>query len=139
MWIFIRNVPVRTTKKELNHFMYKGLRGPLGFSFTRTAELKHCSILCITDKDQNTVEYHGLAEIESIDSVKTIIQRFNGKTLMGKEVEMRRYHQRTLNHDRRDLFSDVRERNVEERRMRDRRRRNLLVEQADSKYAECAP
>lgn len=125
MWVFVRRIDPTTTRKELERFFNKGLKpGWAFFPFPTHGAIKRCEILCITDKDNRSVEYHGLVEIMPAKAAVSAIQRLNGSLLKGKSVEVRKYSRRSSYRDRRDHFSDL-EPASEERRKRDRRRPNL--------------
>jgi hypothetical protein len=125
MWIFIKGIPATTTPKALGQFLNKRLnRNWMAQAFFEP-EIRQCAILRITDRDTNSVEYHGLAEIESPKPDNSTIEQLSGQTLLGKKISIRKYyHRTTCDNPWHQGTIDV----VREIKRGDRRRPNLKIE-----------
>ena len=125
MWLFVSKLDQATTRKQLSRFIARGLRpGWALFPCPTRGKIRRCEILQIVDRDMDTVEFHGLAQIEPVKSALSAISRLHGSKLKGKSVEVRKF-QRRASPDRRDHLQDWGATNGEERRRRERRRPNI--------------
>jgi len=124
MWILLRQIPKGATCKELGKFVGKGLRPSwMFFPLQCHSKLKRCEILQIFNPETKNAEYHGLVQIESGKAVLPLIKRLNGRKLMGKPVEVRKYIRRSSFRDRRNTLSGPK--GAQEIRRQDRRRDGL--------------
>ena len=127
MWVFVSKLDNTTTRKQLSRFIAKGLRpGWAPFPCPTRGEIRRCEILHIIDRDRDTIEFHGLAQIEPVKSALSAISRLHGSKFGGRQVEVRKF-QRRASPDRRDHLHDWGSASGEERRQRERRRSNILT------------
>ena len=124
MWIFLRQIPKGSTRRELGKFVSKGLSPSwMPFPFLSRAKVKRCEILEILNPETKTIEYHGLVQLDPNRAALPVIDRVNGRSLRGKPIEVRKYFRRSGHRDRRALFSESAGR--QELRRKDRRRDRL--------------
>ncbi len=124
MWIFIRNIPTATTKRELYRFVNEGLRPRwMPFPLSSKKRIRHCEVICITDGEYRSVEHHGLVQLDSAVTGQKAIKKLCGNKLHGRPVAVRRYFYRADQRDKRQRQHNI----LSERRMTDRRRQNLHV------------
>ena len=124
MWIFIRQVPKKTTRKALNKFVSKGLRPSwVFFPLPPHSKVKRCEILRIDNPEKETTEYHGLVQIDFGRASLPVMERLSGCELQGKRVEVHKYFRRSSYRDRRRVLSQRGEQ--QEYRRKDRRRNQL--------------
>ncbi|HEB95735.1 MAG TPA: RNA-binding protein [Sedimenticola thiotaurini] len=128
MLVFIREIPESVTRQDLRHFVGEAFRSPWNRLFGRKGEIRELDILKITDEETQTVEYHGLVDIEPSKSAMLAIRRLNKSRLLGRSVDVRRYWIRSTYRDRRGQPQGAEELSLPERRMRDRRRPRLREE-----------
>jgi len=124
MWIFLRQIPNESTRRELGKFASKGLKPSwVFFPFPSHAKVKRCEILQILNPKTKTIEHHGLVQIDPSKAALQVIERLNGQRLQGKLIVVRKYFRRSPHWDRRRIFSNREERR--ELRRQDRRRDRL--------------
>ena len=124
MWIFIRQIPKGTTRKELGKFVSKGLRPSwIFFPLPSHVKVKRCEILQISNPETKTTEYHGVVQIDPSSAALLVIERLDGRELQGKLVEVRKYFRRSSYRDRRRILSE--QKLQQENRRQDRRRERL--------------
>ncbi|MCP3665065.1 MAG: RNA-binding protein [Gammaproteobacteria bacterium] len=129
MWVFIRYIPEKTSRKELNDFIHKGLRsGWMRLPMNIRGTVKRCEIMRIDDKDGKTTEFHGMVEIEPAKSGMKAIQRLDGNLLHGKPVIVRKYIHRSPHRDHRQTYTNMLDRGMVENRHNDRRRTHLQLD-----------
>ncbi len=127
MLLFIKDIPRYSTRKEITQFIASS-RGAFGrfIPFVKSFTLEKCQILRLEDKQQDTVEYHGLVSIAPEKTCLALIDKLDGAVLSGKKVEVRPYIKRSAYKDRRRMHADL-ELLPQERRRQDRRRRVLTT------------
>ena len=132
MWIFVTKLDKATTREQLGRFIARGLRPAWAFfPCPSRGVIRRCEILQIIDRDKDTIEYHGLAQVEPVKSALSAISRLHGSMLKGRAVEVRKF-QRRASPDRRDHLQDWGAANGPERRRRERRRANIRSNQDSS-------
>ena len=125
MWTLLRQIPKGVTRGELGRFVSKGLKPSwMYFLSSSHAKVKRCEILQISNPETETVEYHGLVQIDPSKAALPVIDRLNGRILRGKPIEVRKYFRRSSFRDRRQAMSDIDEQ--QDLRRRDRRRDQLI-------------
>ena len=127
MWLVVSKLDKATTRRQLGRFVSTGLRpGWAFFPYPSRGAIRRCEILQIVDKDNQTIEYHGLVQIEPVKSALTVISRLNGSKFRGKTMEVSKF-QRRSSPDRRAFLPDIgwRSATSKERRNRERRRANI--------------
>ncbi len=128
MLVFIREIPESVSRQDLRHFVSEGLRSPWRRLLGHNGEIRALEILRILDEEAGTIEFHGLVDIESAKDAQRVIRRLNGRRLLGRNVEVRQYHVRSPQRDRRGQPHAEGELLVPDRRVRDRRRSHLRRE-----------
>ena len=130
MDVFIRRLPESVTRLDLIHFIASVIKPHWTLFGMRSKPVKFdCEIMRVTDIDNQTVEYHGIAHFAKPNEAMSVISRLNGTLLKGKKMEVRKYFQRSpLRNRRLRTSSDPLPSSVQEQRRKDRRRSQLLVE-----------
>ena len=126
MWIVVSKLDGNTSSEQLWRFVARGL-GP-GLSFLRLpsrGQIRRCEILKVIDGKTNTIEYHGLVQIEPVKCALAAIARLNGSKFKGRTMQVKKYLRRA-SPDRRDHLQDRRGPHSKERRHQDRRRPSKL-------------
>jgi hypothetical protein len=100
--IFLRKLPEGVTKKELKNFIKTTVKELDSRPFSLKTAVCNCSILCISDPESGTREYHGLVEVQPATAAMRAIEALNGKRLRGQPVEVRRYRHRSPLRDPRE-------------------------------------
>ena len=95
------------------------------FSNFNKGRIVNIKIVALLDGDTNTMEYHGLVRIEPENVALKVIKRLDRKPFKGVRINVRKYCTRSWHNDSRAGLSRVNK--TENRRMRDRRRRNVEV------------
>ncbi len=129
MKLLIRQLPASITEQDVKNFVSKGVT-PLWKRFlptkTRVDDIK---ILKITDAVRHTVEYHGVVAISPESAVTAAVRSLHAKRLKETSVAVDRYHNRSSYRDQRSSQIEPRELAISDRRIADRRRSGLLIEQ----------
>lgn len=132
MDIFIRRLPEAVTRLDLIHFVSDALKPQWSF-FTGSLSNSNqvdCEIMRITDSDNQTVEYHGIAHFTQPHKAIGVIARLNGSMLKGKMMEVRKFYHRSYLRDRRIQPSpSPLPSPMTEQRREERRRSQLLIEE----------
>lgn len=131
MDIFIRRLPESVTRLDLIHFISSAIK-PHWTLFGMS--LKHgnidCQIVRVTDIDNQTVEYHGIAHFTKPNEALAVIARLNGEFFKEKRMEVRKYFHRSPLRDRRNQTNaSPLPAPVVEQRREERRRSRLLIEE----------
>jgi hypothetical protein len=100
--LFLRKVPEGVTRKELKGFIQTTVKEFDNRTFCLKTAVCNCSILCITDTEDGSREYHGLVEVQPAKAGMCAIEALNGKMLKGQPMEVRRYRHRSPLRDHRD-------------------------------------
>lgn len=124
MIIFLRRIPASTKKHEISDYLEPVLKGSL---LQKSGNIESIKILVLRDTQTNTLEFHGLVEIDSDSVAKRVINKLNRKVFKGKNIAVREYHQRSWHNDPRINMHEWNEELVNKRQS-DRRRRRLEVE-----------
>lgn len=131
MLVFIRMLPESTTVADLDQLVDRAIDRPWPNFFRHRGSYEKPQILKITDRDRMSIEYHGLVEIEPADAALGAIKRLGNTRLHGSQLEVRRYFRRSPYLDRRGQMPGREELNFLDRRVSDRRRPGLMIEQVD--------
>ncbi|MDJ0808000.1 MAG: hypothetical protein QNJ78_14355 [Gammaproteobacteria bacterium] len=126
MLVFIRLLPESVTQNELRKFVDRAIHSPWSNLFFRSSKIHTAEIRKISSSTNHSVEYHGIVDIEPAKAAVKAIQKLNRTVLRGKEVEVRKYYQRSELRDRRTGTEDALP--FEERRKQDRRREAMVAE-----------
>ncbi len=122
MIIFLRRIPAKTKKENIESFIRKELNG--GF-LKKKGELQNIKILILKDQEKESVEFHALVSVEPDPVGQRIIKNLNGKVLLGKPVVVREYMIRSWQNDPRINMHQWNE-ELDDRRKSSRRRSNLV-------------
>ena len=126
MLIFIRLLPESVTQSELRKFVGRVVQSPWQNLLYPATRIESIEIRKITSTLQQSVEYHGIIDIEPAKLALKVIRKLHRTPLKGKEVEVRKYYQRSALRDRRTTQQSVPP--GSERRRQDRRRVGLMRE-----------
>ncbi|MBU0500056.1 MAG: RNA-binding protein [Gammaproteobacteria bacterium] len=119
MELFFRNIPARSTHRELFLHTLEGARH--WWPFAPEPEITHCEILDIEDEETGNVEHHGLVSIRDPRAAERAIRRLNGRVFNGQAVEVREFTHRSPGDHR------IAEENLGFAHPRERRRTQLRV------------
>ena len=126
MLVFIRLLPESVTQTELRKFVDRVLRPHWSNLFFPSSRIRSTEIRKFSNSTKHSVEYHGIVDIEPAKAAVRAIRKLNRTLLKGKEVEVRKYYQRSVLRDRRTgKAEDV---PADERRRQDRRREAMRTE-----------
>lgn len=126
--LFVRKIPSDTTVTELKDFIDGGVPLLWRIRLGRKFRIVTVKILTIFDKRLMEKEFHGLITIEPEAIADTLIRRLHAKQFKGRRVGVRRFHTRSARKDRRHVGQgNETEDCSQNRRIRDRRRENLVV------------
>jgi len=123
--LFLRRLPEGVTCKELKQFIQTTVRELDSRPFPLKAAVCNCSIVCISDSESGTREYHGLVEVQPAKAAIDAIALLNGRELRGQKIEVRRYQHRSPLRDQRDEPSGY---TGESPELYERRRPNLRID-----------
>jgi hypothetical protein len=123
--IFIRLLPDDVSQSDLRHFVSDALHRSW-FVRSSNGQIVAVEIRKLTNSETYSTEYHGIVDVEPAKAAMQAIQKLNRNNLKGKDVEVRKFFQRSDLRDRRRHLSD--EAISEERRKRDRRRSHMQEE-----------
>ena len=125
MLVFIRLLPESVTQNDLLQFVSKAVRSPWQNLLLPSPRIHSIEIRKLSSSTNHTVEYHGIVDIKPAKAAVKAIRKLNRTPLKGKEVEVRKFYQRSALRDRRVKTDDP---PVDERRKRDRRREGMITE-----------
>lgn len=128
MLVFIRMLPESVTVTDLAQFVDKAMQRPWSGLFRNRGNYDKLQIVKITDRDTQSIEYHGLLEIEPAEVALGAMKKLNNMRLKGQLVQVRRYFRRSPYLDRRGQMPGREELNFIDRRSGDRRRPHLDIE-----------
>jgi hypothetical protein len=135
--VFIRLLPESVTQNELRRFVSNGLRSRWLIAFPVSGKIRSVEIRKFTNGTSRSVEYHGIVDIEPAKAAVKAIRKLNRTLLKGKEVEVRKYYQRSVLRDRRIAMGARTP--SDERRKRDRRRGSMVMERVSVSGHYLAP
>lgn len=130
--LFLRNLPPNVSRRDLKAFVLAELRraGVRGSPLLQLCT--NCSILRIVDPARDSVEYHGLVEVQPARIAMQAIEALNGQRLGGTPIEVRRYRQRSPWGERRSRTEVPGGGAVVAQPLRERRRPNLKMDLVES-------
>ncbi len=127
MKLFLRQVPSDSTAEELCGFV-EPVVGPRWYTpFRAAGEVSQCQLLTISKSQGESIETHGLVDIEPPHVAEVAIIRLNGRKLRGRVVEVRRWFDRSADNDRRDPSRPQADLPGAQKRRSDRRRAGLKM------------
>ena len=92
--LFLRRLPNGVTKKELKDLVRRSVKEIGGRSFAAKKSVGICTIMCISDIERGTREFHGLVQVRPAAAAMLAIEALNRKMLKGRLVEVHRYRYR---------------------------------------------
>ncbi len=128
MKLFIRGLPDGTAPADLRQFAEQLLAPAWYRPFAPKAAVKSCTVLKIRDLDANTVEFHGLLEVQPAMAALQAVKTLDGKRFHGRSIAVRKWQIRSELNDPRKRSGTAEEGPAAERRRGDRRRTKLLIE-----------
>ncbi len=128
MLVFVRIIPKSVTCDELRHFVRKGVDSLWTRFSGNQGSVDGVSIKKFTNQKTQSVEYHGIVNVEPATSAQAAIRRLSRTTLKGVPVEVRKFYQLSPLRDRRTGQSAKEHESFNDLRKRDRRRSRLAVE-----------
>lgn len=126
MLVFIRLLPESVTQSDLRKFVSRAMRSYWSSLFFPSSRIRSTEIRKCSNSTNHSVEYHGIVDIEPAKAAVKAIRKLNRRSLKGKEVEVRKYYQRSALRDRR--IDDAEDIPTGERRRQDRRRQAMHIE-----------
>jgi hypothetical protein len=93
--LFLRKIPEGVTRKELKAFIRSAVKELDNRPISLTKAVCNCTVLCISDLENGSREYHGLVEVQPAKAAMCAIKALDGKKLKGRPVEVHRYRQRS--------------------------------------------
>jgi hypothetical protein len=123
--LFVRGLPEDVSGKELKHFIQTAVRELDSRPFSLKATVCNCNIVCVSDREDDSRNYHGLVEVQPAKAAIDAIGALNGRELRGHKIEVRRYQHRSPLRDQRDEPAGY---TGESADLYERRRRNLRID-----------
>ncbi|MCB1859516.1 MAG: hypothetical protein KDI63_14665 [Gammaproteobacteria bacterium] len=131
MLIFIGHLPASTSEKDIQGFI-NGAGRPLWRRFIAPrARIGEIEIIRITDPQTQSVEYHGIVDVDPEPAAFSALRSLAGKRLGLAAVEVRHYQARSSYRDQRSVRDPLEQLAISDRRTRDRRRSNLVIERVN--------
>lgn len=125
MKIFIRRIPSSASPPDVVSFLER-LTQPHWYMPWRTdGQITDCKILKIQDPQEDSIEFHALAQVEPDAAALQVLSRLNGRKLKGRIVEVRRWHERSAASEQRVSTTSP---PANEQRLSERRRQALSIE-----------
>ncbi|MES9961333.1 MAG: RNA-binding protein [Sedimenticola sp.] len=128
MLVFIRMVPASVTNGDLRHFVDRGMGSMWDRFFGRRGNITASTILRFTNPKTQSVEYHGVVDIEPATSAQAMIKKLNRTPLNGVPVEVRKFYHRSALRDRRKDRLNTETGSVTDMRRGNRRRSHMNIE-----------
>ena len=129
MIILIPDLDENTDPEQLYQFVSSCMKNVwLLPVFSRKGHLEKCEVLRIKASDSNQVQYQGLAYVDDDKTGQALIKQLGNCHLRGATLKPRVYHSRSAAKERRVNLADSENIAIVNRRRRDRRRSNLLIE-----------
>ena len=129
MIIFVKGIPSSAQRQDLHDFILRGLQRRWLLPMFQKKSVDKCDILRIENMENQRFEYHGLVHVGDDRTGQALIKQLDGTRFGDREVEVRSYQQRTGQRDRRLLpQSGPGNLAIVDRRCKERRRQNLIVE-----------
>ena len=126
MLVFIQNMPVSVSSEELQRLVNDAMNRSW-FPFRRRGSIENLDIIRVHDRDNETVEHHGLVDIEPDGTALAALKRLNRSVIRGGQIIASPYAVRSAYRDRRGHKPHAEDLSVIDRRKRDRRRANLIM------------
>ncbi|MCB1857979.1 MAG: hypothetical protein KDI63_06895 [Gammaproteobacteria bacterium] len=128
MIVLILQIPETVTQESLCAFVETALRRIWMLPVFKKGLLESCEIRRILDPHSGSVEYQALLHVADDRTGESLIKQLNGKSLEGREISARIYHQRSVRKDRRVNLPGPYDIAIVDRRQTDRRRPDLKIE-----------
>ena len=128
MIVFIREIPKFADQQDLRAFVTGGLRRRWLLPKLHKESIENCDILRIENMATQRFESHGLVYVEDGQAGQVLIKQLNGSRFGDREVEVRSYWKRDAQRERRRRLHEQTYLAIVDRRRRERRRQNLIVE-----------
>lgn len=125
--LFIKGFPVTFTSHALRRHVLATLRVQEGYT-RRQGALGSCDIVRVTDRYVGAVDHYGLLEVRPAKLALRIVRELQGTSLHGRTLDVHRYYQRSLLHERRKSDPPYEAETLPERRREERRRPELCLE-----------
>lgn len=126
MLVFIQNMPESVSSEELQRLVNDAMKRSW-FPFRRRGSIENLDIIRVHDRDNETVEHHGLVDIEPDGTALAALKRLNRSVIRGGQIIASPYAVRSAYRDRRGHKPHAEDLSVIDRRKRDRRRANLIM------------
>lgn len=127
MKIFLRRLPQGVTPGEIHEFVTEAITPPWYRPFALRGTVKSHVVLRIKDLDLDTVEYHGLLDIQPIKTALAALPVLNQLRFKERSVEARKWQDRTEQRERRNPYQ-VAPAGGRNQRRGDRRREHLVID-----------
>lgn len=94
MKIFVRCQGDPCGRGALTDFVRRALRGPWYTGFRQRGEVVDCRVVRVMDLSGRRVEYHGLVEVRPARIGWYLVQRLDGRQLLGAPAQVRKWFDR---------------------------------------------
>lgn len=128
MKLFLRGLPLDVTPQELHDFVVKVITPPWYRPFASRGTLKSCLLLRMKDLERDTLEYHGLLDIQPAQAAQAALQSLGDSRFREARVQVSKWQPRTGQEERRLPHRAAAPEESQERRQRDRRREQLVID-----------
>jgi len=127
MKVFLRRIPAGTNRNDICRFVEPVIKPRWFRLFKDRGAMQSCQLLEIREPDGRYVETHGLVDIEPEMVAAQALLRLNGRKLNGQIMEVRRWHDRSGQNDRRASSRENPPYSGKEKRQLDRRRAGVVA------------
>ncbi len=128
MIVLILQIPESATQEALCHFVKTSLRKVWLLPVFKKGLLESCEIRRIIDPKDGSTEYQALIRVDDVRTGEALAKQLNGKALSGGKIRARIYHPRSPKRERRVNLADSHNIAIVDRRRKERRRPNLVIE-----------
>lgn len=127
MKVFFRRIPQNTTIEDLCRFIQPAVEYQWYNPLRQHGVVEKCQLIEIQERRKGHIETHAVADIQPARAAEVAILRLNGRKLGGQIVEVRHWHERSPENDRRNSRLAEIGYSGSEKRWNDRRRIGLNV------------
>lgn len=92
--LFLRGLPQDVTPQELYEFVTRAIIPPWYRPFTPRGVIKSCVVMRMKDLDRNTVEFHGLLEIQPDNAALAALRDLDRLRFKEAPIEVRQWQPR---------------------------------------------
>ena len=93
--LIVTGLTERATRKELKSIFQSLIKNHRGSGWNGQGTIRSCEIIRITDSSNDSVEYHGLVELQPAKLALLAARELNGTEIGGKPIGVHRYQHRS--------------------------------------------